>query len=228
MAIRVSTLVTYDARGRMLLSNEPCAAARQPAPRLFLGRTAAGDVVRFGATVPDALAQRVDEILARQLPGEDLRLSPATLDAVRVMLAEQAPVGAEDGGPVYRFPHAITRPTGVVRLRLNNRDLIRDTFPWLFEEIADWQPCFAIVRDQAAVSICFSSRQGPFAAEAGVETLPDYRGRGFAPAVTAAWGSAIAASDRIPIYSTAWENLASQGVARRLGLIQFGADTTWT
>jgi hypothetical protein len=227
MRIRADTDFTYDAHGRMLCSNEPRAEARRPAPRLFLGHTTAGDVVRIGATVPDSLARELEAIVQREQPGEDPRASPVMLAAVRAALARHAPVTAEGGGPAYRFPASIPRFGDAVQITDGNRGLVGETFPWLYDEHADWQPCFAVVRDGAAVSVCFSSRFGADAAEAGVDTLPTYRGRGHAATVTAAWGAAIRASGRIPLYSTAWDNVASLGVARRVGLLRFGADVTW-
>ncbi len=227
MAIYADTGFTYDARGRMLRTNEPREEERRLAPRLFLGSTMAGHVVRFGAAVPDALARRLVAIIDRQPLVGNLHTPPAALAVVREALARHAPVMAEDGGPAYRFPASIARPGEAVQLTDANRELVRDTYPWLYDELADWQPCFAVVRDGAAVSVCFSSRIGAEAAAAGVETLPDFRGRGYATAVTAAWGTAVREAGRIPLYSTAWDNLASQGVARRAGLIIFGADATW-
>jgi hypothetical protein len=225
MTIRADTLFTYDARGRMVLRNSP---ANRPAQRLFLGRTINGHVVRFGELVPDAVAQQLATIVERQPPVDDLRVPASLMAALRETLERHAPVSEEGGGPAYRFPDAIVRPADVVEVTDANRDLVRDTFPWLFQDIAGWAPCFAVVRDGAAVSVCYSSRIGREAMEAGVDTLPDARGRGYAAAVTAAWGASVRASGRIPLYSTWWENLASQGVARRLGLIMYGADAHWT
>ena len=74
------------------------------------------------------------------------------------------------------------------------------------------------------VSACFSSRTSAGASEAGVETLPEFRRRGYASAVTAAWARHVRAAGRVPLYSTSWDNLASQHVARRLGLLLYGAD----
>jgi hypothetical protein len=225
MGIRADTLFVRDSRGRLLRSNEPDG---RPAPRLFLGRTAAGDVVRFGETLPDALARELAEIVARQPAAADLRVPPALLVALRAVLEWHAPVVEEGGGPAYRFPASLAPPDEVVQVTQGNLALVRDTFPWLERELPDWQPCFAVVRDSAAVSVCFSSRNGAAAAEAGLETLPAFRGRGYAAAVTAAWGAAIRSGGRIPLYSTAWDNIASQRVAQRVGLILFGSDMSWT
>jgi len=46
----------------------------------------------------------------------------------------------------------------------------------------------------------------------------------FARDVTAGWARLVAASGAAPLYSTSWENTASQSVARKLGLVQFASD----
>lgn len=224
MRLCADTYFTYDDQGRMLSINDP---ERRPAPRLVLGRTLAGTVVRYGVTLPDALVRRLQKIIDRQSPVWDLAAPLAALPALREALAEHAPITAETGGPVYRFPMPIAPSSEAVQVTGANRALARATYPWLYDELALWQPCFSVVRDGAVVSICFSSRLTSKAAAAGVDTLPAFRGRGFAAAATAAWGAAVQASGRIPLYSTSWDNLASQGVARRVGLSMFGADATW-
>jgi predicted GNAT family acetyltransferase len=86
------------------------------------------------------------------------------------------------------------------------------------------EPYMAVIENGAAVSLGHSSRLTDQAAEAGVETVDAYRGRGYASAVVAGWARTIRATGRIPLYSTSWNNLASQGVARKLRLVQYGTD----
>ena len=62
------------------------------------------------------------------------------------------------------------------------------------------------------------------AAECGVWTRQECRGRGYAAAVTAAWADIVRPSGRFLFYSTDAENRSSQAVARRLGLRPLG----WT
>ena len=223
MRVRFEADYVHDGRGRMLRSNSPDAF---PAPRLLLGRTASGNVYRFGHHMPDALAHRLAAIIERGPVASDLRTPPAGLDALRAELAAHAPIEREGSGPAYRYPDALLRSQDVIPVSATeNAGVARDTFSWVLDPA--WQPCFAVVRDGVAVSVCCSSRVGRQAAEAGVETLPDFRGRGYAVAVTTAWGDAIRSMGLIPLYSTSWDNLASQGVARRVGLIMFGADMHW-
>jgi RimJ/RimL family protein N-acetyltransferase len=224
MTIQAATLFRFDERGRIVGSNEPNGTF---GPRLFLGRTKDGHVVRYGAAVPDDVIRRVDEIIEREPRVANLSPEPVVMDELRAALTQHAPVTREAGGPAYYFPEVIAVPANVVQLTDSNRDLVRDTFRWLYDDLPGWSPGFVVVVDGAAVSACCSSRIGIDAAEAGVDTLPDYRGRGYAPAVTAAWAAAIRASGRIPLYSTAWDNHASRAVARRLGLIMYGVDMSW-
>lgn len=228
MGVRLDTDFTYDAKGRMLHSNEPREDARHAAPRLVLGRTVDGPVVRFGAQVSDSVVRQLAVIVARQVPTGEHPLPSAVVSAVRKVLLAHGPITNECTGLAFRFPNVIARPAGVVQLTGANRNLVRRTFPWLYEDLEDWAPCWVVVEGGAAVSVCFTSRLGTNAAEAGVETLPAFRHCGYAAATSAAWGTTVREQSHIPLYSTALENVASQAVARRLGLVQFGVDTTWT
>jgi hypothetical protein len=228
MRLEMAAGFTYDARGRVLLSNEPHVPGRRPAQRVYLGRTRHGHVVRFRADVPNDVAEQIAEIVAREPTDGDLQTPPIGSAAIEAALARHAPIAERGGGPAYHFPESIPTLGEAVPITAETRALVRETFPWLYAEYADWWPAFAALHDGAGVSVCFSSRIGPLSMAAGVFTLPDHRGRGHAAIATAAWGAAVRKTGRIPVYGTSWDNLASQGVARRLGLIMHGAATSWT
>jgi hypothetical protein len=227
VVLRADIDFTHDDRGRMVQTNEPYPEARTPAPRLLLAQSSHGYVARIRANVPEDQAARLTSIV-ESLPITEALDSPiAGIDRLREELTRESPIAAEGGGPAYRFPAPIPSRKPVVRLANDNRELVRETYPWLFDELPHWWPCFAVVADGSAVAVCFSARRGGTAAEAGVETLSAFRGHGYATAVTSAWAQSIQQAGLIPIYSTGWANLASQGVARRLGLRIFGSDVTW-
>src|SRR5579885_3107794 len=116
MRVRAETAFTYDERGRMLHSNEPRAADRRPAPRLWLAWTASSYVVRFGASVAEGTARQVEAILDRTPQASDPRRPPAALPELRAALEAHAPVTREEGGPAYRFPETIAPAIDAVRV----------------------------------------------------------------------------------------------------------------
>jgi hypothetical protein len=50
------------------------------------------------------------------------------------------------------------------------------------------------------------------------------RGRGYVRDVVAGWALVVRSLGTMPLYSTSWENTASQAVAWKLRLVQYGDD----
>ena len=219
--IQAETLFTHDAAGHPLLHNGPRGA---PAPRFFLSRTTEGQILRLRADVPASTAARLRE-LAEAAPGPaNSPPDPAWLRAIRAALAADAPVQSWYAGPAYHAPADIAPRGTTVRVTESNAATLLHRFPDLARELHEQRPCFAVAVAGHAVAVCYSSRRGARAAEAGVNTLPRFRRRGYAAAVTAAWASAVAAEGLLPLYSTSWENAASQAVARALGFRFYTAE----
>ena len=221
IGLQTEALFRHDASGRMLSTNEP---EPDPAPRLFLGRTKAGSIWRFRYDLPAPLIRDLERVLRAEPVAADLGQPPATLAGLIETLEAHAPVQSTWIGPAWRFPDEVEPPEGAVAITSSNVAVLRRHFPYTATYLEDRRPCAAVVVDGVAVSACYSARNSPEAAEAGVDTLEAFRGRGYAPAVVAAWGIAVRESGRVPLYSTSWENLASRSVARKLGLVLYGAD----
>jgi GNAT superfamily N-acetyltransferase len=225
MEWQAATLFRHDAAGRLLATNEP---GDPPAPRLFVGRTVEGNLWRFRHDLPPTLVRTLDGLLAVEPTSTNLRQPLACFDHLQDALAVHAPIRGIYDGPAWWCPEGIAPPRPIPTMRLTDGTTTTRTFPWVADELAGIEPCFAVVEGGEAVALCFSSRLSPVAAEAGVETLAPYRGRGYATAVVAAWAAEVRTMGRLPLYSTSWENQASQSVARRLGLVSYGADLSIT
>jgi GNAT superfamily N-acetyltransferase len=221
MRLHIATLFTHDAHGRLVRTNEPAGGA---APRFYLGRTrrARECRVRHDVSQPDA-----DELIAlgrADAPDIDDLAPPATTAAYEAVLARSAPVQKIWSGPAFHVGADVSRRPGAVAITADNVELLRTHFASWIDSAPNEYPMVVSVVDGAAVSVCSTVRRTPAAVQAGVETAPEFRGRGFGSVAVAAWADAVRQSGVIPLYSTSWQNVASQSLARKLGLTQFGAD----
>lgn len=213
MAIHARVLFRHDRHGRIRLVNE---SPFPPAPRLFVGLTRAGAVVRWREAADRQLAEAAAALLgADESHLEDLLrlLGPA---------AASAPVWI---GPAFVFPCVGGAPeAGVVRITRQNAALLAAHFPFTRSTWRQHEPCVARVVDGRAIAVCMSARHTRRAAEASLHTLEAFRGHGHGAAVARAWARALQAEGRLALYSTSAHNVASQGVARSLGLHAYGID----
>ncbi|HEY8600329.1 MAG TPA: GNAT family N-acetyltransferase [Thermomicrobiales bacterium] len=225
MAIQAAALFRLDAAGRILAINE---SDPSPAPRLFIGRTGEGNRWHCRHDLPESLACEIDALLVAELPSAELRAPLRCDKPLRALLHAHAPIAGVWSGPAWYCPAGIAAPRPVAAVQLTASTALEKHFPGWARDFVNSQPCIAVLDGDDAVAVCCSSRLSPDAAEAGAETVPGYRGRGYAASTVAAWATAIRATGRLPLYSTAWDNLASQGVARTLGLTLYGADLSFS
>lgn len=224
MAIHVQALFTHDARSRLLSVNEPGGGA--PAPRLVFGRTRAGNLWRFRADLPEILVEELEALCVDEPVGMEMELHhpPRHVEEYVRLLETHAPVHRRWMGPAYHFTEHLEPSRPLLAITETNAEMLQGGFEDLVSELPDWQPFLAVVEDGRAVSVCRSVRITPQAHEAGVETLHDFRRKGYARDVVAGWARRVQSMGAIPLYSTSWENTASQAVVRKLRLVQYGAD----
>jgi RimJ/RimL family protein N-acetyltransferase len=221
MRLHIEALFAHDAEGRVVRVNEPDGA---PAPRFFLGRTVDGPLWRVRHDVDDDLRRELEAAVEADALVERPLDVPVSSSRYETILARVAPVQKTWAGPAFCFPPTLSAPIGTCLVTEENAQILH---PHLQEWIPDarlCQPMVALALDGQALAVCGSVRRSNMAHEAGVETALGYRGRGYAPRVVTAWARAVRDMDRVPLYSTSWQNEASRAVARTLALIQFGSD----
>src|SRR5688572_9684404 len=217
MAIHVHALFTQDAHARLLFVNEPGGGV--PAPRLFLGRTREGNLWRFRADLPEILIEELEALCVDEPVGKEFHSTPRHIAAYVRLLETHAPVQEPWMGPAYHFTEYFEPSRPLLALTETNPEMLRGGFEELVTELPTWQPFLALVEESRAVSVCRSVRITPAAHEAGIETLSDFRGKGYAKDVVAGWARVVQSMGAMPLYSTAWENTASQAVAKKLHLV---------
>ena len=138
------------------------------------------------------------------------------------ILASVGAVQAVRSGMLYRV---VDPPEGTaIRVTTANAGLLRGGLHEWLPDVQAGRLVYAAVVDNRAVSICASVREAEGVHAAGVETLPSHRRLGLATDAVAAWARAVLRIDAVPLYGTTFDNLASQGVARRLEMELVGSE----
>jgi GNAT superfamily N-acetyltransferase len=222
MHLHIDALFTHDVRGRLVAVNE--SFGRAHAPRLFFGRTREGRVLRVRSDVSDAAAEELAELAAAEPVLVEPPQRPRCAAALCAVLARSAPVERIWAGPAYCIDlDALADAPDAVAIDSDGSALMQSLQAW-HGEVAARQPFVVAADGGRGVAVCCSVRITPRAHEAGVETLPESRRRGFATQAVAGWARAVAASGALPLYSTSWDNVASLAIARRLRMHCFGTD----
>jgi len=221
ISIQLDVLLARDGEGRLTTTRDPSA---RPAPRLFLGRSGEGKVWAVRQDVPAPVRIQLERACAAEpaLASPLAKRSPRCREQLRGLLE---PVAAEYRGPAFVLPRELPRDQRAREVSREDASDWSDAFPWLAEDFQALAPVVIAFEAGEPAAVCHSPRgRTPVAAEAGVETLARFRGRGLATAAVACWAAALQRSGRLALYSTSWDNAGSQAVARRLGARLYGED----
>ncbi|MBJ8053906.1 GNAT family N-acetyltransferase [Bacillus cereus] len=212
IAIQAEVLFVHNQVGKMICVNEQ---GNPKAPRFFLGRTREGNIKRYHYNLDSEMISKIEKLILECS-------NHIEIAKIIKVLNDERTVENIWMGSAYMFPNNLNKPTRAIQITEKNKELLRENFPNLIEQMEWRQPYFAIIKNEKVVSICCSARSTPIAAEASVETLAEFQGKGYGSDVVAAWAISIKEEKRIPLYSTSWDNCASQAVARKLKLINYG------
>ncbi|MCS0787973.1 GNAT family N-acetyltransferase [Cytobacillus firmus] len=214
MELHVNVLFRHDSENRVIAVNEPPYGA---APRIFIGATGMGSIVRYSTSLDKSTVEKLDQVIGANPGAHPGKMIKAlSIDHLLSNLWT---------GPAYVFPDVRDRTySRAIKITHENKEILKSQFPYTYEDFEYKQPCFVIIEDNIPVSICCSARQTSKADEASVFTHVDYRGRAYGADVAKAWAAEVQIQGRIALYSTSKDNLASQSVARKLQLAQYGTD----
>lgn len=217
----IRVLFDVGEHGRITRVNEPDPEYGPPIMFLALGRTEYRIV--FSEDAPEALVTAMQDEVTGLGPWNGEQSASTRISALRHIIERWLPVAVVTHGVAFTFSEHMSESNidGITPIDEPNRELLAKNFPYTLANLDTRSPVIGVVRDGAVVAACYSARRRAYAAEAGVDTIADYRKQGFASAVVSEWGTAVRRMGMVPLYSTEWNNNASMLVAAKLDLVSY-------
>lgn len=221
LRLEIETGWVTDPDGRLVRSRTQ---EWRPVPLLTVGAGAGGLCWALSSEVPAPLAAALADALVATAPPDAtpaVGWAPGTAGVLVDLLAGVGALAAPARGPAYLVPPGLRGPgrPDLVAGGRGDEERLRGMMPE-HDRTDLAEPWTVALVDGRVAAVCETSRSAPTSVEAGVWTYQPYRRRRLATEVTAAWACQVAG--RTAFYSTSEDNLASQGVARRLGLRAIG------
>lgn len=143
----------------------------------------------------------------RQIEALDPEVALKSHKAVRQILVQYTSCDSAFTGKGYYFAHSPSQ----------------EEFP----DAIFHNGCYVILVDGEPVSWAWTANESEQAAELAVETSAEYRQRGYARQVAAAWANHILGEEKVAFYSHEVGNIASEALAHSLGVVQYAVVTTY-
>lgn len=194
-------------------------------PHFFLGRTNNGNVWRFRYDVPRELVREVTRYCIEEPLFTGSEMEPIHRQKYEQLFTEHSGTAHVEDEITYICDNDLYLPdSAIVKIDETTAHFLEGCMDDWLPDVPHTQPFFAIVKGGQVVSVCASVRITDNAHSAGVETLPEFRGKGYAASAVLAWASAVKGYGASPLYSHSRDNVASQNVARKLEMKTIGAD----
>lgn len=226
------TVFSFDSRGLMVHENDP---RKSRGKRFSMTGCSEGNLIVIRDDVSELASRALERLAANEPPLSGHDSTPRGLHDYLSTLGEEEQVNAGLFGYLWTFPKVVPSTCEaklVISGSIESARLLErwvDTMPEAlvergFRKPADlWEPwCVAVVANKVA-SIAQTVRTGSGGAEVGVDTAPEFRGRGLAAGSTAGWSRHPALAGVTLFYSASRTNESSSRVTDRLGLTFVGS-----
>jgi RimJ/RimL family protein N-acetyltransferase len=215
LRLELETLWETDSDGRLLHTRTP---VRRSPPLVVIATASDSLCWAVAADLDAVIAERIDDELEPRT-----ELDADSRQRIHDIVATLGPVSGWLFGPSFVFAGWVHPPLNVEvwSSATHDADALESLMPE--HDRALDEPWAAAMVEGRVAAVCETARSAPRSVEAGLWTYPSYRRRGLGSAITAAWSSLV--EGRTAFYSTSSDNVASQGVARRLRLRPLG---TWS
>ncbi len=220
---RHDLLFRTNTAGELTKTNEPVETDAQTAPAVYVCYAKGRFLLKHRPGVPEKWVKHLEDVLSR-IDGV-AEVPHAEMEAlIRKSALDHVETAEIESGPAFYIPQMPAETPDLSEINQWNKDALEPCFKYTHEHLDRLQPCIAKVIDAKAVAICRTVRRSSFGLEGGVDTILEFRKRGFGADTVAFWASKVWSLGLIPCYSTQWENEASLALARKLAMIQYATD----